>query len=126
MTRAQIEILTNRELLAFSQDEIYGKPAMPFAPTPSATITSPPGFYAGQSSAGTHVFFINIGTTSTSMTIDFANVPGLPSGQWYIVHDMWTGEDIGIFTGSYTTTVASHDTVAFLLTRFDIFDGVQD
>ncbi|RPD75315.1 glycoside hydrolase [Lentinus tigrinus ALCF2SS1-7] len=114
LNTTQLAIITNAELLAFHQDTTVGTPARPFTPAPSAPTTSPPQFYSGTSAKGTHVFIVNTGN-ATSKTFDFANVPGLGSGS-YKVHDMWTGKDVGTFATSYTTTVDTHDTAAFLVT----------
>ena len=115
LNSTQLAIITNTELLAFHQDTAVGTPAHPFTPTSSAPSTSPPEFYSGTSAKGTHVFIINTGNTTSSKTFDFANVAGLGTGS-FKVHDMWTGKDVGTFTTSYTTTVDTHDTAAFLVT----------
>ncbi|KZP27698.1 glycoside hydrolase family 27 protein [Athelia psychrophila] len=115
LSAAQIAIVTNAGLLAFHQDATYGAPAFPFTASASAPVTSPPEYYSGQSSKGIHVFIINIGDSAASKTFSFANVPSLGGGP-YTVHDMWAGADVsGTFTGSYTVTVAAHDSVAFLV-----------
>ncbi|OCH95116.1 glycoside hydrolase [Obba rivulosa] len=118
LSAEQIAIITNTELLAFHQDDTIGTPAMPFTPAPSAPTVSPPEFYAGPSSAGTHVFIINTSGSTASMSFDFANVPGLAGGGAgsFVVHDMWAGSDLGTFSGSYSASIESHDTAAFLIT----------
>lgn len=50
------------------------------------------------------------------MGFTFSLVPGLGAGSKYVVHDMWADKDLGTFSGSYTTSIAAHDTAAFLLT----------
>ncbi|KAI0665930.1 glycoside hydrolase [Trametes maxima] len=116
LNSTQIEIITNRELLAFHQDPVFGKPAAPFTPTPSAPTASPPEFYAGRSTRGVHVFVINTGDAPAPKVFDFANVPGLGAGA-FRVHDMWSGKNLGVFRGSVNVTVDRHDTAAFLVTR---------
>lgn len=108
---AELTIVKNKELLAFHQDTTYGAPALPFNST-----TTPSEFYAGQSVKGTHVFVLNTLSSSASKTITFSTVPSLTAATSYIVHDMWAGADVGTFTGSYTFTLATHDTGAFLIT----------
>jgi alpha-galactosidase len=115
----QIAILTNPELLAFSQDSEIGTPAMPFKASASMRATSPPEFYAGQSSKGTHVFIVNLDSDTAEKTFDFANVPDLGRGN-FKVHDMWSGENVaGVFTSTSTfnVTLAPHDTAAYLITQ---------
>jgi len=104
-------------------------------PYSTGTTTNPPEFYAGKSSKGTHVFVINTESSSAAKTITFSQVPGLGAGSWKVifspietrtlvrkpdsflqVHDMWAGTDVGTFATSYTVTLATHDTAAFLIT----------
>lgn len=115
LSAKQLAIIKNAELLAFHQDGTFGGPATPFDATANAPTTSPPEYYAGNSTKGTHVFIINTGGTTVTKTFTFANVPGLGSGP-YTVHDMWTGKDVsGSFSGKYSVGVSSHDTAAFLI-----------
>jgi len=108
----QVAIVKNPELLAFSQDDTIGTPAKPFG----TQNTSPPENYSGKSKKGTHVFILNTASSSQSKTITFGNVPGLSANTNYRVHDMWTGKDVGTFKNSWSTTLASHDTGAWLIT----------
>jgi len=108
----QVAIVTNAELLAFSQDDTVGTPAMPFGDQ----STTPPEFYAGTSQKGTHVFVLNTDSSSQNKTVTFGDVPGLSAGTSYLVHDMWTESDVGTFTDSMSTTLDSHDTGAWLIT----------
>ncbi|KAG8946522.1 hypothetical protein FRC04_011580 [Tulasnella sp. 424] len=106
----QLAIIKNKELLAFSQDTTYGAAAKPYI------SASSPAYFSGTSTAGAHVFLINYNSTSGSMTVTFSAVPELQSKTSWKVHDMWTGTDIGTYSGSYTATVASHDTAALRFT----------
>jgi len=108
----QVAIVTNPELLAFSQDPTIGEPAMPFGDQ----STSPPEFYSGTSTKGTHVFVLNTADASANKTVTFADVPGLEAGTGYVVHDMWTGSDVGTFTDEFSVLVEAHDTGAWLVT----------
>jgi len=108
----QISIITNPELLAFHQDTNVGPPATKLG----ANDTDPPEFYTGHSSKGAHVFIINTSNSTATKTFNFASVPGLTNDSSYIVHDMWTGKDVGIFDEGYSFGIAAHDTAAFLLT----------
>jgi len=114
LTAAELAIIKNTELLAFSQDNRIGVPAKAFTPYDGAPSTSPPEYYTGKSSKGVHVFAINIGDSAATKTFDFAKVSGLGSGR-YVVHDMWTGKDLGTFSGNYSTSVDAHDTVAYYI-----------
>ncbi|QRV89573.1 hypothetical protein RhiJN_17591 [Ceratobasidium sp. AG-Ba] len=110
LSSTQLSIIKNAELLAFSQDTTIAAPAKPYK-----SNTTPPEFYAGKSVKGTHVFIINTGSSAASKVVTFSEVTGLTCTSCK-VHDMWTGKDLGTFTGSYTLTVGTHDTAALLLT----------
>ncbi|CCA74935.1 related to alpha-galactosidase precursor [Serendipita indica DSM 11827] len=107
----QLNIIKNKELLAFSQDESVGAPAKPYG----TATTTPPEYYSGKSSKGVHVFIMNTSSSTSTKTITFANVPGLGSGS-YKVHDMWKGTDVGTFSGSWSTSLGSHDSGGWLIT----------
>jgi len=64
---------------------------------------------------GIHVFIINTSSSTATKTITFANVTGLGSGS-FKVHDMWAEADVGTFSGSYSASLAAHDTGAWLIT----------
>jgi len=114
LSSEEVEIITNVELIAFHQDITMGKPAMPFISSTTAA-TEPPQFYSSKSIKGTHVFVVNTNDTSTTFSINFADVPGLNS-KGGCVHDMWTSTELGIFWGVYNVTLAAHDTAALLIT----------
>ncbi|KAI0318871.1 glycoside hydrolase superfamily [Amylostereum chailletii] len=107
----QVAIITNAELLAFSQDTTVGAPATPFG----SSTASPPQFYSGASAKGTHIFVVNTNDATTTFDVAFADVPGLGSGS-FALHDMWAGNDLGSFNGSWSVTLDAHDTAAVLVT----------
>ncbi|KAG8773386.1 hypothetical protein FRC15_002039 [Serendipita sp. 397] len=112
LTTEQLNIIKNKELLAFSQDETVGAPAKPYG----TKTTTPAEYYAGKSSKGTHVFILNTSASSSTKTITFASVTGLASASRYKIHDMWTGSDVTVTGSSWSTTLAAHDTGAWLIT----------
>uniref|UniRef100_A0A0W0F0D3 Alpha-galactosidase n=1 Tax=Moniliophthora roreri TaxID=221103 RepID=A0A0W0F0D3_MONRR len=117
LSQTQVQIITNRELLAYHQDITVGTPAKPFKATNNAPTTSPPEYYSGKSSKGTHVLIVNTGGSTATKTFALTNVPGLGSGNFKI-HDMWTGKDLdGVYSSSssFSASVASHDSGAYLL-----------
>ncbi|KAG5639125.1 hypothetical protein H0H81_006714 [Sphagnurus paluster] len=120
LSSAQLAIIKNKELLAFNQDPNVGTAAVPFKATSSAPTTSPPEYYSGASSKGTHVFIINTSSSAATKTFTLSNVPGLGTSGNYKIHDMWTGTDLsGTYaaTASFSVNVAPHDTVAYLLKK---------
>jgi alpha-galactosidase len=115
LTNLTLHGVKNAELLAFHQDDTVGTPAKPYG----TTDTSPPEYYAGNSSKGAHVFILNTSADTANKTIIFTDVPGLGSGT-YQIHDMWTGFDVGTFSGSWSTSLAAHDTGAWRITPVDL------
>ncbi|TFK44245.1 glycoside hydrolase superfamily [Crucibulum laeve] len=120
LSSAQLDIIKNKELLAFHQDATVGTPAIPFTPYSGAPTTSPQEYFSGTSSKGTHVFIINTSSSSATKQFIFSNVPGLGTSGSFKVHDMWSGSDLsGTYTASssFSASVAAHDTVAYLVTK---------
>ncbi|PKS13152.1 hypothetical protein jhhlp_000494 [Lomentospora prolificans] len=111
-----LEILGNKEIVAFNQDPVFGKSAAPYKwgvnPDNTWNITHPAEFWAGESVKGTHVFVLNTLDHTDKKVVDFSEVPGLDAHKKYVVHDMWTGRDLGQFKGSFKIDVKSHDTAA--------------
>ncbi|KIJ67790.1 glycoside hydrolase family 27 protein [Hydnomerulius pinastri MD-312] len=113
----QLAIISNSALLAFHQDDKYGAPAKPFEATSTAPTTSPPEYYAGQSSRGTHVFIFNTADTVQTKVFNFANVPGIGKAP-YTMTDMWTLDTVlsSSSVSSFSVSVDAHDTKAYLIT----------
>lgn len=120
LNTTQLAIIQNKELLAFHQDPSIGTPAIPFKATSSAPTTSPPEYYSGASSKGTHVFIINTSSSTATKMFTLSNVPGLGTSGTWKVHDMWTGADLSgthATSSNFSISVAAHDTAAYLLTK---------
>ncbi|KAF8919909.1 glycoside hydrolase superfamily [Mucidula mucida] len=119
LNSTQVGIITNAELLAFHQDATVGTPASPFAAYSRAPTTSPPEYYSGNSSKGTHVFIINTSSSTATKTFTLSSVPGLGTSGSFKMHDMWTGNDLSgsyAATANFSVSVAAHDNVAYLIT----------
>ncbi|KAK4500448.1 hypothetical protein PRZ48_008637 [Zasmidium cellare] len=118
LSQDNIDILQNEHLIAFNQDSIYGKPAVPYKwgtnPDWTFNATNPAEFWAGQSTKGTVVALFNSLNASRTMTLDYAEIPGLESDS-YSVLNAWTGEDLGCKQGPFDMTVDTHDTAVYLL-----------
>ncbi|KAK8059243.1 hypothetical protein PG996_009173 [Apiospora saccharicola] len=121
-----LAILKNEELIAFNQDPVYGTGARPYRWDRVGNETHPADYWAGSSSKGVHVFLLNTEEEEEEMEVTFSEVPGLQqvgsaidAGGPYLVHDMWTGEDIGIFSDLVALRVKRHDTVAVRITTAD-------
>ncbi|KAG6850968.1 hypothetical protein H0H93_005837 [Arthromyces matolae] len=121
LNSTQLAIIKNAELLAFHQDANIGNAATPFKATTNAPTTSPPEYYSGASSNGTHVFIINTSSSTATKTFTLSNVPGVGSSGTWKFHDMWARTDLsGTYAASanFSVSVQAHDTVAYLLTQY--------
>lgn len=111
-----LAILANKELVAFNQDPAHGASARPYKwgvnPNGTWNITHPAEYWYGQSVAGHHVFVLNTLDDVDTREVHFSEVPNLEAGKRYVVHDMWTGKDLGAFEDSVTIELEPHDTAA--------------
>lgn len=116
-----LAILKNEELIAFNQDPVYGKGVMPYLWDGVSNDTHPANYWAGSSVEGMHVFVLNTMDEKEDMKVVFGDVPGLKckKSQSFLVHDMWTGKDLGVYKGSVTVEVKRHDTAALRITAAD-------
>jgi len=115
----QVQILANEHLLAFNQDAVFGKPAMPYKwgtnPDWTFNATHPAEFWAGPSQQGTLVLMFNPYEVLNQKVADFGEIPGLEEGASYEVLDVWSGASLGCRTGSVLANVAAWDTAALLV-----------
>ncbi|KAL5319275.1 hypothetical protein ACEPPN_012325 [Leptodophora sp. 'Broadleaf-Isolate-01'] len=117
----KVEILKNKALLAFHQDDIYGGPAEPYKwginPDWTFNATNPAEYWSGPSKAGTLVLALNTLSTPVWKEIIFSEVPQLSKEKSasYHVTDAWSGKDLGCVKGRIRRWVDSHDTIAFTL-----------
>jgi alpha-galactosidase len=116
-----LSILKNEELIAFNQDPVYGKGAMPYLWDGVSNSTHPANYWAGNSLKGVHVFVLNTMEHEMDMEVVFADLPGLrrKKSQSFLVHDMWTGRDMGVFKDVVMVMVNRHDTAALRITKVD-------
>lgn len=113
-----IAILGSKHLLAFNQDDQFGKPVMPYKwgvnPNWTWNKTHPAEYWAGASQKGHLVLMMNSLNQTVNKTANWAEIPGL-GGKKYSVMDVWTGKKMGCLE-KYTAEVAAHDTAAILIT----------
>lgn len=120
-----LSILSNKELIAFNQDPVYGFSASPYKWGYSKDFTydttNPAEYWSGSSVNGIHVFILNSQNQALNMSAAFNEIPALKTNAaaTYLVHDMWTGKDLGNFTGRYVANVKPHDTIALRITTPD-------
>lgn len=119
LSKDNLAILKNKDLLAFSQDNKYGKPATPYKwgvnPNWTFNNTNPAEYWSGQSKNGHLVLMLNTLGGTVKKTASWKEIPGL-GGRKYRVKDVWSGKDLGCLN-EYSVDVASHDTAAILVGR---------
>jgi alpha-galactosidase len=103
-------ILTNPEAIAVDQDTL-GKQGGRVARTGSTEVWRKP--LANDEMA---VAMLNRGETETSITANWQTLGFSPSAA-VKVRDLWQHKNLGVFTGSYTVTVAPHATVLIRLVK---------
>ncbi len=120
-----VDILSNKELIDFSQDPVYGASAMPYKWGYNKDGTydklHPAEYWTGTSRKGIHVFMLNTQDKTVKMSSLFSEIPALKGLAYteYLAHDMWEGQDIGSSQGNITLDVKSHDTAAIRITTVD-------
>ena len=115
-----VNVLKNKYLLAFNQDDVFGSPAMPYKwganPNWTWNSTSPAEYWSGASQNGTLVLAFNPSGTALEKQIVWSEVPQLANGgDAFEVTDIWTGDDLGCVSNGINSTVATHGTAGFLV-----------
>ena len=115
-----VEILKNRYLLAFSQDETFGAPATPYKwgtnPDWTFNATNPAEYWSGASTNGTLILALNTLDVAAERSVVWTEVPHLEKGcEAFEATDVWAGKSLGCVEGGIKSAVASHDTVAYLV-----------
>jgi alpha-galactosidase len=118
--KPMLEILSNKELIDFNQDAVYGASAYPYKwginPDDTSNVTHPAQYWTGTSVKGIHVFMLNTQEEEETMWAVYSELPGLEKNGTYLVHDMWTGKDLGVYQNEFSVVVKKHDTVALRFT----------
>ncbi|CZT44310.1 probable Probable alpha-galactosidase B [Rhynchosporium secalis] len=114
-----VDVLKNKYLLAFNQDDVFGKPAMPYKwgtnPDWTFNATNPAEYWSGRSKDGTLVLAFNSLGDSATREIKWNEVPELKGGDSWMVTDIWNGKSLGCVQGGIKDTVQSHDTVGYMI-----------
>ena len=121
ISKPTLDILSNKALIAFNQDPVYGRGIIPYMWDGVGNDTHPANYWTGNSVKGIHVFLLNTLSKNTTMKVKFSDLPGLKkkNGRKYLVHDMWTGKAMGNFKDSFSVNVKTHDTAALRITEID-------
>ena len=114
LSKENIEILKNKYLLAFNQDDQYGAPAKPYkwGTNPNWTFNTsyPAEYWSGRYKNGTLVLTFNPASTAKTKTILTSEVPELQGNHTYRLYDAWTGGDLGCAYKSFNVSVQPRDT----------------
>lgn len=117
LNQSQIDIMKNKHLLAFNQDDIYGGPATPYKWGVNADWTyddtHPAEYYAGPSKHGHLVLMFNSLDTTMTKTATWSEIPGLTQCSYHVT-DIWTDEYLGCLR-EYSAEVSAHDTAAIIV-----------
>ncbi|KAK4184631.1 family 27 putative glycoside hydrolase [Podospora australis] len=116
-----LDILSNKEIIAFNQDPVYGASARPFKWDGVYDMEHPAAYWVGTSVKGIHLFLLNSHDKAQRMRTRFSEIPALSEkkGDRYLVRDMWAGKDLGVYKGDISVVVATHGTAALRITKLD-------
>ncbi|EIW78697.1 glycoside hydrolase family 27 protein [Coniophora puteana RWD-64-598 SS2] len=122
ISQENVEILTNSEILAISQDNVYGQSVSPFRwglnPDWTTNVTYPAQYWSLPSENGTVIMLINTLDDSADMFFNLTESPWLRAGIQYSVRDLWSHTDNGTAVRNYTAaSVPSHGVAALLFTE---------
>ncbi|KAK0112547.1 alpha-glucosidase maltase [Cadophora gregata f. sp. sojae] len=119
LKKSLVDVLKNKYLLAFNQDDVVGKPATPYKwgtnPDWTFNATNPAEYWSGRSKEGTLVLAFNSLGANATREIKWNEVPELKGGDKWMVTDIWTGSSLGCVKGGINQTVQSHDTIGFMV-----------
>ncbi|PVH74672.1 glycoside hydrolase family 27 protein [Cadophora sp. DSE1049] len=119
LKKSLVDVLKNKFLLAFNQDDVVGKPAMPYKwgtnPDWTFNATNPAEYWSGRSKDGTLVLAFNSLGVNATREIKWNEVPELKGGDRWMVTDIWSGKSLGCVKGAIKETVQSHDTIGFMV-----------
>jgi len=126
-----LRILKSKTLLAFNQDDVHEKPAMPFkwGTNPKWTFDEhyPAEFWSGTFKGGIMMLLLNNSDEPRRMQFAWREVPEVRKGQMYRIVDGWDeGIDYGCFQVEGVLTVgliARHDTAVLVLKRDSKCEG---
>lgn len=109
-----IAVLKNKYLLAFNQDPIYGRPAMPYkwGSNPDWTFDwlHPAEYWSGRFSAGVLALIHNPDPVRRApRRFRWVQIPELADDGTYRVINGWTGEDLGCVKRDVRVNILPHD-----------------
>jgi alpha-galactosidase len=122
---SSLEILKSKTLIAFNQDDQYGKPAFPFNWDRTFRMQHPPRYWSGEFKGGVLALMLNINNVTSSLGFKFKESPHLAKGKVYKIVDGWTGKDHGCYAEAVSVNnVKAYDT-AVLVLKDECSNGAQ-
>jgi alpha-galactosidase len=98
-----IDIVTNKYLIAFNQDENIAAPAKPFNWDEKFVRRKPPQYWSGRFGNDAMVLLFNNNKDPQDMKFKWSDTPVLQKGQWYQIIDAWKNKTIGCSNESFTS-----------------------
>ena len=106
-----LAMMTNREMIALDQDPM-GQQAEFIGETDGIQT------YAKDLENGdVAIAVLNLNDAERVVKVDFSDIPALDATTTYHLRDLWAGESVGRHTGSYTVSVASHETKVYRFSK---------
>ncbi|TDL16139.1 glycoside hydrolase [Rickenella mellea] len=120
LSKDNLNILKNKEIIAIHQDPVVGTSISPFAwgvnPDWTSDPAHPAGYWSGPTQDGTVIMLLNTLDTPTDMSFNLTQSPWLRAGRQYKIRDLWAHTDNGTAVRSITAhQVPPHGVVALLL-----------
>ncbi|KZW00774.1 glycoside hydrolase family 27 protein [Exidia glandulosa HHB12029] len=124
LSKEQIEILTNPEIIAINQDDQIAAPVQPFFWGKNLDGTDDPSFPAQywsgyfQNTSTTAIMYLNFNDNPVDLNFTFDQSPHLDPDAKYAVRDLWKHRDLGEFAQFFFDAgVDTHDVRAYLFRK---------
>ncbi|RPD75352.1 glycoside hydrolase family 27 protein [Lentinus tigrinus ALCF2SS1-7] len=121
ISKQDLSILMNDEIIAVNQDPVVGKAVTPFrwGSDPNYWTSDPARpaqYWSGETQNGTVFMLINTFDAPATMFFNLTESPYIRAGRQYSVRDLWAHADVGVAVHNWTVpAVPSHGVVALLL-----------
>lgn len=119
---AKVDILKNKYLLAFNQDDVFGAAAAPYKWGTNDMWTFnasfPAEYWSGRFKQGTLVAALNVADSAQTKEIWWKDVPELKEDaqKSYKVVDAWTDKELGCHKDGIGLNIGAHDTGVLIIT----------
>lgn len=113
-----LSIITNEELIAIDQDRM-GQQAEFVGEKDGIQI------YAKDLENGdVAIAVLNLNATGREAVVDFSSISALDPQAEYVFRDLWRKEAVGMFSGTFSVDVASHETKVYRVALKENADGI--